>query len=93
MRRTRFPPMIEMSVDGRFIDPRRLSWPVRIAGIALTVAVVAGALGVAALALWIATMLIPLAVLAACVAWVAYRFQAWRQGSPPRRQDVTDLRG
>ena len=84
--------MIEMSVDGRFIDPRRLNWPMRIAGVALTVAVVAGALGVAALALWIATMLIPLAVLAGCVAWVAYRFQSWRRG-PPAGRDVSDLRG
>lgn len=77
--------MIEMSVDGRFIDPRRISWPMRIAGVALMVAVVTGAVGIAALALWLATLLIPLAVLAGCVAWIAYKFQSWRGGPPPGR--------
>ena len=85
MRRTRFPPMIEMSVDGRFIDPRRISWPTRIAGVAIMIAVVAGAIGIAAIALWMATLLIPLAVLAGCVAWIAYKFQNWRNGSTPGR--------
>ena len=88
----RRPPVIEMSVDGRFIDPRRIRWPMRIAGIALMVAVVAGAIGIAALALWIATLLIPLAVFAGCVAWIAYKFQSWRQspaaGRPSPGRDV-----
>lgn len=76
--RYRIPPQIDMRIDGRFVSPKRASWPAKIAGVAILVAVLAGAIGLAALALWVATLLIPIAVLAAVIAWIALRFQAWR---------------
>ncbi len=87
--RYRIPPYIDMTVDGRFVTPRRTSWPMRVAGVAILVAIVAGAIAIGALLLWIATLMLPIAILAACIAWIAYRFQAWRGGGPsPVRGDI-----
>ena len=52
----------------------------RLAGIAVIVAVLAGAVAVAALALWVALALIPIALVAGVIAWAAIRFQLWRSG-------------
>lgn len=73
-----------MLIDGTFRTPPRPSLPMRIAGIAIIVAVTAGTLAVALLALWFAVALIPIAVIAAIIAWAAIRFQLWRSG---RRYD------
>ncbi|HTW29650.1 MAG TPA: hypothetical protein VME92_21175 [Acetobacteraceae bacterium] len=80
------PPQIDMTPDGQFVHrpPPLLS---RVALGALVVAALAGLLAGAALALWIAMALIPIAVLAGVVAWVAFRIQRWRggrAGSGPR---------
>ncbi len=74
----RVPPQIDMYLDGRFRAPVRASWPMRIAGIALVVAVLAGALVVAVLALWLLAALIPVVVVAGVVAWAAISWQRWR---------------
>ncbi len=50
----------------------------RIGRAAIVVAVLAGLLGAAALALWFALALIPVVLAASAVAWVAYRVQLWR---------------
>lgn len=54
----------------------------KVAGAALAVAVLAGALAVAALIVWIVMwammILVPLALLAGGIAWAAYRFQVWK---------------
>lgn len=52
----------------------------RVFGVAVLVAVLAGALVVAALALWFALALIPVAVGAALVALAVFRFRLWRAG-------------
>ena len=65
-----------MLLDGRFSLPQRPSLPMRIAG--LLIAMLAGALAVAALALWLVVVLIPIAVVAGVVAWTAIQFQLWR---------------
>ncbi len=62
--------------------PRRPSLPMRIAGVAVLIAVLAGTLAVAALALWLVVVLIPIAVVAGVVAWAAIRFQLWRARRP-----------
>ena len=81
MNRTR-PPTIEMRLDGTFPPPRGASLPVRIAGIALAVAVLAGGFAllalVAWLVLWAVLILVPMALLAGAVAWAAYRLQTWK---------------
>jgi hypothetical protein len=85
----REPPQIDMYMDGRFRVPRHPSLPMRIAGIALLVAVSAGALVVAALALWMVAALIPVVVVAGVVAWGAITWQRWRNArTDGRRQDI-----
>lgn len=82
------PPQIDMLIDGTFPMSRRPSLPMRIAGIALVVAVLAGGLAMAALALWLVAALIPVAVLAGVIAWAAIRFQLWRSGRSWGSRDV-----
>jgi len=72
-----------MRLDGEFISPPAPSWPVRLAGTAIVVAVLAGVLALAALAFWVAVAMVPIAIVAGLVAWAAIRFQLWRaQGRP-----------
>jgi hypothetical protein len=77
-----------MVIDRSFRFPSRASLPMKIAGVAIIIAVLAGALAVAVLALWLLAALIPIAVVAGVIAWVAIRFQLWRSrraynGLPP----------
>ncbi|MGC8476197.1 MAG: hypothetical protein ACP5NP_07575 [Acetobacteraceae bacterium] len=72
-------PLIEMRLDGEIIPPRP-RWPARLAAWAIVIAVLAGLAAVAALAFWLAAILLPVAILAGLVAWAALRFQAWRSG-------------
>lgn len=72
-----------MTLDGQFATtPRpsgpRVSWPVRLGVGAVLVAVLAGVVAVALLALWFALVLIPVALVAGLVGWGALRFQLWR---------------
>ncbi len=80
----RHPPIIEMRIDGSFPPPRGPSLPMKIAGIALAVATLAGSLALAALVLWLVLwavlILVPLALLGGVVAWAAYRYQVWKRG-------------
>jgi hypothetical protein len=82
------PPQIDMLIDGTFRMPRRPSLPLRIAGVALLVAVLAGGLAVAVLALWLLAALIPIAVVAGVIAWAAIRFQLWRSRRSWGSRDV-----
>jgi hypothetical protein len=80
--RYRSPPQIDMLLDGSFRLPRRPSLPMRIAGVAIVVAVLAGTFAIAALALWLAIAMIPIVVIAGVIAWAAIRFQLWRTRRP-----------
>ena len=64
-----------MTPDGRFRMPERPPLSVRIARTALIVALLAGVLATALLALWFALVLIPVALVAAVVAWVAFKLR------------------
>ena len=83
----RTPPVIDMTPDGRFREPLR---PRAAPGVpasmklligAVLVAVLAGTAAVAALALWVVSMLLPVLLIAAGVAWATFKYRQWRGGS------------
>ena len=74
----RRPPELDLLPDGSFRRPARPPIVTRIFIWAVAVAAVAGALAIAAFALWIALILIPVALIAGVIAWAALRFQLWR---------------
>jgi hypothetical protein len=74
----RRPPELEMTIDGEFVSPRKAPIASRIVVWAVVVAVIAGALSLAAFALWIALLILPVAVGAALVAWAMVRYRIWR---------------
>ncbi len=76
------PPQFDMTPDGQFITPPPTPLATKLFRYAVIAAVVAGAGAIAALALWIAFMLIPIAFAAAVIAWAAFRWRLWRRGSP-----------
>ncbi len=72
--------LLDMTPDGQFRGPRRLPLSTRVLGIALAITAIAAALAIGALALWFALILIPVALGAAAVAWLAWRYRLWRAG-------------
>jgi len=84
MTRARVPQTIDMTPDGEFVTPHVPPapgpglWAVRLGLGAAVVAAIAGALAVAALVLWVASVMIPVALVAGVVAYAAFRFQVWR---------------
>jgi hypothetical protein len=74
----RRPPELEMTIDGEFVSPPAAPVASRIFAWAVVIAVIAGALSVAAFALWIALLILPVAVGAAVVAWAMFRYRIWR---------------
>ena len=72
------PPDLDMLPDGNFRQPQRPPIMTRIFLWAVVIAVMAGGLAAAAFALWIALLLVPVALAAAVIAWLAFRFQLWR---------------
>ena len=72
--------LLDMTPDGRFRGPSRPPLSTRVLGIALAVTAIAAALALGALALWFALVLIPVALGAAAVAWLAWRYRLWRAG-------------
>jgi hypothetical protein len=75
----RIPPELDLLPDGSY-RPRRPPIASRIFAWAIVIAAVAAALAVAAFALWIALILIPVVVVAGLIAWLAFRYQVWRAG-------------
>jgi hypothetical protein len=67
-----------MNIQGEFISPPRAPVSTRILFWAVVVAAVAGALSLAAFALWVAFMILPVALGAAAVAWIMYRYRLWQ---------------
>lgn len=74
------PPQIEMTINGEFVAPPRPPFMTRVILWAIGIAVLAAALSLAAFALWLALIILPVALGAAAVAYVAWRFQMWRAG-------------
>ena len=74
--RNRVPQTIDMTPGGDFVaPPARATWPLRLGLGAAIVAVVAGAVTVAAVFLWIASVMLPVALVAGAIAYAAFRLQ------------------
>jgi hypothetical protein len=80
----RVPPELDLLPDGSF-RPRRPPLAARVFRWAVVVALLAVTLALAALALWFALVLIPVAIVAGLIAWLAFRYQLWRGGKPSVR--------
>lgn len=78
-----------MRIDGSFHTPQRPSFVTRIFVWGVGIAVIAGGLALAAFALWLALILVPVALIAGVIAWLAFRFQLWRARTVmQQRRDV-----
>ena len=67
-----------MTVNGEFVSPPAAPLTSRILMWAVVVALIAGALSFAAFALWLALIILPVALGAAAVAWGLFRYRVWR---------------
>ncbi len=74
------PPEIEIGADGRLLDPPGSHWLDRLVRYAVIVAAVAALIALAALAFWLALILIPVAFLAALFAYLGWRWRMWKLG-------------
>jgi hypothetical protein len=72
------PPLLDMTPEGQFRTPAQPPLAVRIGAVAILVAVLTGAVAAAALVFWFALALIPVAIIAGAVGYLALRFQLWR---------------
>ena len=80
----RVPPDLDLLPDGSF-RPRQAPLAARVFRWALVVASLAVMLALAAFALWFALVLIPVAIVAGLIAWLAFRYQLWRTGRSVNR--------
>lgn len=67
-----------MTLQGGFVSPPKRPVTTRIMLWAIVVAVIAGGLSFAALALWVALTILPIALGALVVVWGIYRYRVWR---------------
>lgn len=71
-------PTLDMTPEGEFRTPPPTPWATKLLRYAIVVAVLAGAFAVAALVLWAALIMIPIAIGAALVAYGAFRWRMWK---------------
>ena len=76
------PETIDMTPDGRFIEPPPTPIADRVFRYAALAAIIAIGLSIAAVFAWFALMLLPVALGAAAVAWLAWRWRMWKAGRP-----------
>lgn len=76
----RIPPTLDMRLDGSFKTANRPTTPLSFKLMlgAIMLAVVAGAIAFAALALWVFAMVLPVVIVAAAVAWATMKFRQWQ---------------
>lgn len=70
-----------MTLAGEFVPPPTPPTPplsTRILVWAVVIAIIAGGLSLAAFALWLALLILPVALGAAVIAWALYRYRVWR---------------
>jgi membrane protein implicated in regulation of membrane protease activity len=79
-------PELEMTIDGDFVSPPKPPLSTKIMIWAIVIALIAGGLSLAALALWLALLILPIAVGAAVVAWALFRYRLWRDRQLLRNQ-------
>ncbi len=77
---TNTPPTLDMRLDGSFRTPPRaglpLSFKLMLGGV--IIALTAGAIAFAALALWVLSMALPVIIVAGAFAWGMMRFRRWQ---------------
>jgi hypothetical protein len=78
MNQQRRPPQLDMTIEGEFVAPPTVPLSSRILVWAVVVAIIAGALSLAAFALWLALLILPVAFAAAIIAWAMFRYRIWR---------------
>jgi hypothetical protein len=78
----RRPPDLDMTIEGEFVSPPKPPIASRVMMWAVVIAILAGALSLAAFALWLALLILPVAVGAAIVAWAMFRYRMWRAQRP-----------
>ncbi len=71
-------PTLDMTPEGEFRTPPRAPWSAKLLRYAIVVAVLAGMLSLAALVLWAALILIPVAIGAAALAYGVFRYRLWQ---------------
>jgi hypothetical protein len=78
----RIPPTLDMLPDGRFRSapppPSGVPLSFKLMVTAILVALVAGAVAVAALALWVFSMVLPVLVIAGAGAWAMMKYRRWQ---------------
>ncbi len=82
---TQKPPILEMTIEGDFVDPPRMPrvpFGTRVLIWASVVAAIAIAGAVAVFALSLLAVMIPIALVAAVIAYGVFRYQMWRNGGP-----------
>ena len=80
------PPQIDMLPDGTIRQPVKPPLTTRLFFWAVVVALIAGGVSIAAFALWIALIILPVALGAAVIAYLTFRFQVWRRRNLMARQ-------
>jgi hypothetical protein len=75
-----------MTIEGEFVSPPTAPIANRILMWAVVIAIIAGALSLAAFALWLALLILPVALAAAVVAWAMFRYRLWRAQHAVRTQ-------
>ena len=78
--RVRSGPQLDMTPDGQFVEPPPETPSEKLLRYGVVVAVVAGMAAMAALALWLALALIPVAIVGGLIAYGAFRWRMWRLG-------------
>ena len=73
-------PQFDMTPDGQFVEPPREGPAEKLLRYGVVVAVLAGMVALAAFALWLALILVPVAIAAAAIAYGAFRWRMWRMG-------------
>jgi hypothetical protein len=74
----RRPPELDMTIEGEFVSPPTPPIASRILMWAVVIAIIAGGLSLAAFALWLALLILPVALGAGIIAWAMFRYRMWR---------------
>jgi len=82
---------IDMTPQGEFAAAPegmpKLGWPLKLGIGAALVAVAAIGVILAAMFLWLASILVPVALVAAAIAYAAFRLQVWRARTRPTQRN------
>lgn len=67
-----------MTLEGDFVSPPQTPIASRIMVWAIVIAIITGGFTLAALALWLAMLVLPVAVGAAAIGYLMFRYRMWR---------------